>query len=311
MEKEIYLAPMEGLTGYIMRNAFHHHFGSIDKYYTPFIPAAKRMNHKIKNDIASENNSEIKVVPQLMTIIGEEAMDMAHQLREYGYEEININLGCPSGTVVSKGRGSGILADADKLDKFLDELYSISDMNITIKTRVGFNDDENWAKLIEVYSKYPISELTIHPRIQKDFYKGAIRYDDFDLAVSVIDQTKTKLVYNGDITSLDKYNEIAKRYPTVDRFMIGRGMFMHPSLACDIKGVRIEEEEYLKRLKGWHDEILEGYLAIFSGEKDAIFRMKEIWSYLKQDFPDSEKVWKKIKKAQNLSDYKAAISMVF
>ena len=311
MTNEIYLAPMEGLTGYIIRNAFHHHFDYIDKYYTPFIPAAKRMNFKIKNDIYPDNNAGIIVVPQLMTIIGEEAMDMAHQLRDYGYNEVNINLGCPSGTVVSKGRGSGILADPEKLDHFLEELYSIADMNVTIKTRVGFNDDESWPRLVEIYSKYPISELTIHPRVQKDFYKGAIRLEDFDLAVSAIDQSKTRLVYNGDINSMENFNLIKERYPSINSFMIGRGMFMHPSLAAQIKGVTMEEAEYRQRLKNWHDEILNGYLELFSGEKDAIFRMKEIWSYLKDDFEDSNRIWKKIKKAQNVADYKAAISTIF
>lgn len=311
MTNEIYLAPMEGLTGYIIRNAFHHYFDYIDKYYTPFIPAAKRMNFKIKNDISPDNNAGIIVVPQLMTIIGEEAMDMAHQLRDYGYNEVNINLGCPSGTVVSKGRGSGILADPEKLDHFLEELYSIADMNVTIKTRVGFNDDESWPRLVEIYSKYPISELTIHPRVQKDFYKGAIRLEDFDLAVSAIDQSKTRLVYNGDINSMENFNLIKERYPSINSFMIGRGMFMHPSLAAQIKGVTMEEAEYRQRLKNWHDEILNGYLELFSGEKDAIFRMKEIWSYLKDDFEDSNRIWKKIKKAQNVADYKAAISTIF
>ena len=311
MTNEIYLAPMEGLTGYIIRNAFHHHFDYIDKYYTPFIPAAKRMNFKIKNDISPDNNAGIIVVPQLMTIIGEEAMDMAHQLRDYGYNEVNINLGCPSGTVVSKGRGSGILADPEKLDHFLEELYSIADMNVTIKTRVGFNDDESWPRLVEIYSKYPISELTIHPRVQKDFYKGAIRLEDFDLAVSAIDQSKTRLVYNGDINSMENFNLIKERYPSINSFMIGRGMFMHPSLAAQIKGVTMEEAEYRQRLKNWHDEILNGYLELFSGERDAIFRMKEIWSYLKDDFEDSNRIWKKIKKAQNVADYKAAISTIF
>ena len=310
MTKEIYLAPMEGLTGYIIRNAFHHHFDYIDKYYTPFIPAAKRMNFKIKNDISPDNNAGIFVVPQLMTIIGEEAMEMAHKLREYGYEEININLGCPSGTVVSKGRGSGILANPEKLDNFLYELYSISDMKVTIKTRVGFENDELWDELLQIYCKYPISELTIHPRVQKDFYKGEVRLYDFDKAYQMIDQTKTRLVYNGDIDSPDKFMDLSERYPDINSFMIGRGMFMHPSLAAQIKGVTMEEAEYRQRLKGWHDEILNGYLAIFSGEKDAIFRMKEIWSYLRLDFENSDKLWKKIKKAQNLTDYKAAVSMV-
>ena len=180
---KFFLAPMQGLTGYIVRNAFHHHFDYIDKYYTPFIPAAKRMNAKIKRDIDPVNNDGITLIPQAMSIVADEVIDLHRQLAPYGYDEINVNLGCPSGTVVSKKRGSGILAYPDMLDSFLDELYTKADFPVSIKTRVGFNDDELWPKLIEIYSKYPISELTVHPRVQKDFYKNTPRMDDFALAV--------------------------------------------------------------------------------------------------------------------------------
>lgn len=168
---KFFLAPMQGLTGYTVRNSFHHHFDYIDKYYTPFIPAAKRMNAKIKRDIDPINNDGITLIPQAMSIVADEVIDLHRQLVPYGYDEINVNLGCPSGTVVSKKRGSGILAYPDMLDSFLDELYTKADFPVSIKTRVGFNDDELWPRLIEIYSKYPISELTVHPRVQKDFIK--------------------------------------------------------------------------------------------------------------------------------------------
>ena len=139
---KFFLAPMQGLTGYIVRNAFHHHFDYIDKYYTPFIPAAKRMNAKIKRDIDPVNNDGITLIPQAMSIVADEVIDLHRQLVPYGYDEINVNLGCPSGTVVSKKRGSGILAYPDMLDSFLDELYTKADFPVSIKTRVGFNDDD-------------------------------------------------------------------------------------------------------------------------------------------------------------------------
>ena len=252
---KFFLAPMQGLTGYTVRNAFHHHFDYIDKYYTPFIPAAKRMNAKIKRDIDPVNNDGITLIPQAMSIVADEVIDLHRQLVPYGYDEINVNLGCPSGTVVSKKRGSGILAYPDMLDSFLDELYTKADFPVSIKTRVGFNDDELWPKLIEIYSKYPISELTVHPRVQKDFYKNTPRMDDFALAVQKINPDKTILCYNGDITNANSFKALTDRFPDIDEIMIGRGLFTNPALIAELKGISMDKAELRERLKNWHDEI--------------------------------------------------------
>ena len=197
------------------------------------------------------------------------------------------------------------------LDSFLDELYTKADFPVSIKTRVGFNDDELWPKLIEIYSKYPISELTVHPRIQKDFYKNTPRMDDFALAVQKINPDKTTLCYNGDITDTESLKALTDRFPDINEIMIGRGLFANPALIAELNGISMDKAELRERLKNWHDEILSGYLSIFSGEKDAIFRMKEIWAYMHGLFSDSEKLWKKIKKCQTLNDYKSIVRMAF
>ena len=197
------------------------------------------------------------------------------------------------------------------LDSFLDELYTKADFPVSIKTRVGFNDDELWPKLIEIYSKYPISELTVHPRVQKDFYKNTPRMDDFALAMQKINPDKTTLCYNGDITDTNSFNALTDCFPDIDEIMIGRGLFANPALIAELKGISMDKAELRERLKNWHDEILSGYLSIFSGEKDAIFRMKEIWAYMHRLFSDSEKLWKKIKKCQTLNDYKSIVRMAF
>ena len=241
----------------------------------------------------------------------DEVIALHSQLVPYGYDEINVNLGCPSGTVVSKKRGSGILAYPDMLDSFLDDLYTKADFPVSIKTRVGFNDDELWPRLIEIYSKYPISELTVHPRVQKDFYKNTPRMDDFALAMQKINPDKTILCYNGDITDINSFNALTDCFPDIDEIMIGRGLFANPALIAELKGISMDKAELRERLKNWHDEILSGYLSIFSGEKDAIFRMKEIWAYMHELFSDSEKLWKKIKKCQTLNDYKSIVRMAF
>ena len=307
----IELAPMEGLTGYINRNALAHNFGGIDIFYTPFIPAAKKMSKKIKADLDPENNKGIKLIPQIMSNRVDEVLYLGEQLKEYGYNTLNVNLGCPSGTVTSKKRGSGFLTVPDELDRFLDELYCKADITITLKTRIGFETDDEWPRLLEIYSKYPIPKLIIHPRVRKDFYKNSPRLEAFQMALDKIDTRVTNLSYNGDIVDLDSFHQVQESFPDLDTFMIGRGLFAFPGLAAAIKAdtaMPFDKEDYRRRIMSFHDEIFEQYKEIMSGDRDVLFRMKEIWTYLRNNFEDSDKLWKKIKKAQNLAEYKLAIS---
>ena len=293
---KFFLAPMQGLTGYTVRNAFHHHFDYIDKYYTPFIPAAKRMNAKIKRDIDPVNNDGITLIPQAMSIVADEVIDLHRQLVPYGYDEINVNLGCPSGTVVSKKRGSGILAYPDMLDSFLDELYTKADFPVSIKTRVGFNDDELWPKLIEIYSKYPISELIIHPRVQKDMYKNKPRMEFFDYAVK---HSKNRLVYNGDICTVKDYENIINTYPDISAVMLGRGLISNPGLAGQISdGKQLDKNT----LREFYDALVDAYRAEIPDEKNVVFKIKENLFYLVNLFDDKDAYWKKIRKSDNLME---------
>lgn len=308
---EFYLAPMEGLTGHIVRNAFHHNFNQIDKYYTPFIPAAKGMSKKIERDIHPDNNKGIKVIPQIMSNKADEVIHLGKQLREYGYDEININFGCPSGTVSSKKRGSGFLAYPDEMEAFLDDLFSRIDIKISIKTRVGYTDDNDWKRIAEIYSRYPICELTVHPRIRTDFYKPILRLNDFAIAVDTINQKQTPLCYNGDIVDKESFFRISEQFSTVERFMIGRGLIARPGLIMDIKGELTDMEDYRKRLRAYHDEIVNEYQQLYQGQKDTLYRMKEHWSYLHNNFHDCDKYLKKIKKSQNLTEYGLIVNAIF
>ena len=302
------LAPMEGLTGYIIRNAFHHYFDDIDTYYTPFIPAAKRMSKKIKADILPDNNQGIHLIPQVMSNNADEVIDLGHQLQEYGYDILNINLGCPSGTVVSKKRGSGLLAYPEELDHFLEELFSKTEMKISIKTRIGFYDEEEWPQILSIYKKYPLKELIIHPRVQRDLYRNTPRMEAFSLAMQ---ELSVPLCYNGDIIDIESFEKVCAKFPSIDRVMIGRGMFRNPALIARLKGTPYDATDYKSRLREFHDEIYIGFRSIFSGEKDALFRMKEVWSYLRYAFENSDKYWKKIRKVQHHPDYVILINQLF
>ena len=168
----IYLAPLEGLTTLVFRNAINSIYGGIDKYYTPFLTVT-HLKGKHLREVAPENNIGMKVVPQILGNRPGEFIKLAQELKRLGYEEVNLNLGCPSGTVVKKGRGSGFLSFPEELRKYLDEIFEKTDINISIKTRIGMNSTEDLPKILDVYKDFPISELTVHPRLGIDMYRGS------------------------------------------------------------------------------------------------------------------------------------------
>lgn len=302
-----YFAPMEGITGYIYRNSYNKFFNNIDKYFTPFIVPNVSTSLKTKElrDILPENNKGIKIVPQILTNDSEGFITTCKKLQQLGYNEVNLNLGCPSGTVVSKNRGSGFLAKREELDKFLDEIFKVNGMKISIKTRIGKDSPEEFYELIKIFNKYPMEELIVHPRIQKDFYKNKPNLEIFKdaLALSV-----NPVCYNGDIFTGDDYNKLIETFPQLTKVMLGRGILANPGLVDSIKNNKNTDK---KAVKAFHDEILNTYIEIYKESRNAMLRMKELWGYMIYIFSDNKSYAKKIKKAQKLNDYNAAVLSLF
>lgn len=355
------LAPMEGITGYIYRNAYVKYFGGIDRYYTPFI-ANTGLNHKELNDVLPEHNAvfllgessreraagegpgqsgEVKIkagasgenagqdeqppprlVPQILTNKAEDFLLIADRLWQMGYSHVNLNLGCPSGTVASRGRGAGFLAYPRELEAFLEEIYEKCPLSISIKTRIGVADMEDWEELLEIYGKYPVEELIIHPRIQRDFYRHPIRWEGVELALKYWEHAGSSipLCYNGEIHSLAEYRALRQRFPQIERVMLGRGVLKNPFLAARMRRWEQEQQDSedgtdgdqsRKVLWSFHQELLHGYREIMSGDQNALFKMKELWTYFGESFPGKSKAIKKIRKAGNMAQYEAAVREVF
>ncbi|KEH90524.1 diguanylate cyclase [Clostridium novyi A str. BKT29909] len=302
-----YLAPMEGITGYIYRNAYEKFFGNVDKYFTPFIVTNKNIGFKAKElrDVLPENNEVKNIVPQILTNDSERFINIARKLQELGYNEINLNLGCPSGTVVSKYRGSGFLAKREELDRFLEEIFKIDDMKISIKTRLGKDSPEEFYELIKIFNKYPLEELIIHPRTREDFYKNKPNLEVFKDALSL---SVNPICYNGDIFTSTDYKQLTEAFPQVETVMIGRGILANPGLINEIKENKTLDKKVLRE---FHDEVLNNYRELFNEDRNAMFRMKELWGYMIYIFSDNKKYAKKIRKAQNLRDYNEAVSSLF
>ena len=304
---KFYLAPMEGITGHIYRNSYEKYFHNIDKYFTPFIVPNQSVSLKTKElkDLLPQNNKGLNIVPQILTNDADGFILTANKLKQLGYEEINLNLGCPAGTVVSKKRGSGFLAYPEELDKFLDEIYKIDNMKISIKTRLGKERADEFYKLIEIYNKYPLEELIIHPRTREDFYGNTPNLEVFKDALKL---SKHSICYNGDIFTLNSYNKIINEFPEVNKVMLGRGILANPGLIGEIKNNEFANKEIIKM---FHDEIFENYTILLNEDKNAMYRMKELWGYMSHIFTNNKRYYKKIKKAQKAIDYKNAVNSLF
>lgn len=299
---------MEGVTNHYYRTLHARFFpGSVDAYFSPFLSPTNspRLSTKEMRDVLPENNEGVNLIPQILTNDSQGFLQTAEKLARLGYETVNLNLGCPSGTVVSKGRGAGFLADPAALDRFLDEIFSACPMPISVKTRIGMDSVEEFSDLLEIYNRYPITELTVHPRIRQEFYKGKPHLDCFAQAV---EDSKIPLCYNGDIFCKKDYEAITQAFPSVQSVMLGRGLIGNPALARELSGgKRLEKEE----LRSFTEELVEIYRVQFSGDRNAICHMKELWFYMAPLFTNHEKYAKKINKAQRMSDYQAAVASLF
>ena len=304
---KLQMAPMEGITTYIYRNAHAKHFGKMDKYYTPFLSLhkEKEFNHKEKQEILPQNNEGLNVVPQVLTNSSEDFLNAAKKLKDLGYTEININMGCPSGTVVSKKKGAGILEDTVALELFLEKIFENQPMAISIKTRIGMEKPEEWEKLLEIYNKYPVKELIVHARVRSDYYKNRPNFEAYDYAIK---NSKNPICYNGNIFSLEDCRNLQTLFPNTENIMIGRGLIANPFLSQDLYTQNsIKTVEDWKRFKAFHDDVYMEYQKIMSGDQNVLFKMKELWTYMIGMWPDSKKQQKQIYKSKKCIEYEAAV----
>lgn len=357
---KLYLAPMEGLTGYVFRNAYHKYYEAMDKYFTPFV-SHLGLSHRELEDVLPKHNTEMYTVPQILTNRASDFLSIADKLRQMGYKEVNLNLGCPSGTVIKKKRGAGMLSDLHMLETFLAEIYEKCPLKVSIKTRLGMDDPEEWILIREIYNKFPIYELIIHPRIQKDFYKRPVKPYWFADAPGASpwqadSYGSIPVTYNGDIFTPEGFERFLGAFPDTCSVMLGRGILRNPELGgiirkmCDnpdkntdtqkksfsdrklpeavcpvktvVSGRRHGIPDYIaiegehlpinnrERFRKFHAALLDEYRKVIDGDKNVLFKMKELWFYVGQSFPEAKKELKIIKKAQNFTEYNEAVASI-
>ncbi len=307
MDKTVkyYMAPLESVTTWIYRQAHAKIYGRLDKYFIPFLEPHEKRDFKTRElqEILPEHNENIYVVPQILTNRSEGFIKLAKALKDWGYEEINLNLGCPSKTVVTKGKGSGFLAKPEELERFLTEIFDAlsGEVKISVKTRIGKEDPEEFPALLELFNKYPMEELIIHPRVQKDGYGNVPRLELYELAEK---QSLNPLCYNGDLYTREQIRNFAERFPGTERLMFGRGFLRDPGLLYN-EGK--DPKDIFEKFWAFHDLVYEGYQERNMGDRNVLFKMKELWSYQVYQFSEPERLFKTFKKVQDCNEYEQMI----
>lgn len=302
----LYFAPLEGITGCTYRNTHAEMFGECSAYFAPFINPSdqEKVSKKGIKDILPENNNGIDLKAQVLTNNAVSFLKFADKIKAFGFDEININLGCPSATVVRKGRGSGFLKDTDALDNFLYEIFDKSDIKISVKTRTGYFSGDEMEELMEIYNKYPLTQLIIHPRAREDFYNGMPDNNVFEKAYKM---SKNKLCYNGNIFTAEDYKNIITRFPDIDGVMLGRGAIKNPALFREINGgAKITTAELIEFSK----KLAESYNKVLQSEVFTLHKLKEIWVYILWNYPEEKKTAKAIKKSRTIQEFMSSLSLL-
>ena len=291
-----YLAPMEGITDSIYRRLHHKYFPGVDRYYMPFLSPTihRQLTHREDRELPLAGSVDFVAIPQVLTKVPEDFLWAAEQCRQRGYEEVNLNVGCPSGTVVSKGKGSGMLRNPEELDHFLEEVFAKCPISISVKTRLGLENPEEFPALMEVFNRYPITELTVHPRVRKDFYKEPVRDEWFRYA---LETCKLPLCYNGNLMTKAQSDSILERYPGVESVMVGRALIADPGM--------FSGGTNRQALEGFLTELTAEYIEAFGSARNAMFRLKENWGFLRHRFEGSDKLWKKLRKTTDIREFDA------
>lgn len=303
-------SPLQGFTDFRFRNAFQHYFGGIDTFYSPYI----RLNGKLKikqsyeNDILPENNTTLEVIPQIITNDAEEFLFVAKYVQSLGYKELNWNLGCPYPMVAKSGMGSGLICNTSKINEILHRVHNETDILVSMKMRMGYENATEILDSFEILDQYPLKNIAIHARIGKQLYKGPVDLEAFEKCIK---GTKHKLYYNGDITSVAAFKAIEERFPSIDHFMIGRGLIADPFLPSMIKNNTTKyPENRWSIFSEFHDTIYKDYDDYLTGPTPIKMKMLGFWEFFSQTTSNPQKTYKAIKKATNPIKYKQAVAEI-
>ena len=300
-------APLDGITKVVFRRVWAAHFGGADRYFIPFFSPTDQhiLTDRDRREIDPANNGGLPLVPQVMTCRAKDFLWAAEVVADMGYTEVNLNLGCPSGTVTAKGKGAGFLAKPEELDRFFDQVFSKVRMPVSVKTRLGIQEPEEFARLLEIYNRYPIACLTIHARVQKEKYRGPVHLDAFAQALA---ESRNPVCYNGDLRTAAEVEALSQRFPSVEAVMIGRGAVADPALLRKLSGGPAATKE---ELQAFTQDLYRAYQAFYGQVGTAAQRMREVWFYLIHLFENADRLNKKLRRFKNPGEYESVEAAIF
>ena len=300
-------APLDGITKVVFRRVWAAHFGGADRYFIPFFSPTDQhiLTDRDRREIDPANNGGLPLVPQVMTCRAKDFLWAAEVVADMGYTEVNLNLGCPSGTVTAKGKGAGFLAKPEELDRFFDQVFSKVRMPVSVKTRLGIQEPEEFARLLEIYNRYPIACLTIHARVQKEKYRGPVHLDAFAQALA---ESRNPVCYNGDLRTAAEVEALSQRFPSVEAVMIGRGAVADPALLRKLRGGPAATNE---ELQAFTQDLYRAYQAFYGQVGTAAQRMREVWFYLIHLFENADRLNKKLRRFKNPGEYESVEAAIF
>ena len=300
-------APLDGITKGVFRRVWAAHFGGADRYFIPFFSPTDQhiLTDRDRREIDPANNGGLPLVPQVMTCRAKDFLWAAEVVADMGYTEVNLNLGCPSGTVTAKGKGAGFLAKPEELDRFFDQVFSKVRMPVSVKTRLGIQEPEEFARLLEIYNRYPIACLTIHARVQKEKYRGPVHLDAFAQALA---ESRNPVCYNGDLRTAAEVEALSQRFPSVEAVMIGRGAVADPALLRKLRGGPAATKE---ELQAFTQDLYRAYQAFYGQVGTAAQRMREVWFYLIHLFENADRLNKKLRRFKNPGEYESVEAAIF
>ena len=307
MIQTIDFAPLDGITKIVFRQVWSQFFGGVDRYFIPFFSPTPHhlMTPRDLREVDYIHNANLPSVPQVMTKNADDFLWACEVLRDMGYTEVNLNFGCPSGTVTAKGKGSGMLRDPQKLDAFLDAVFSQAGGPVSVKTRLGVARTEEFGEILDVYNKYPLCELTVHPRVMKQLYRGQADREAF---AAYLPACTAPVCYNGDVTTVDDLRALEAAFPELSGIMVGRGLIADPALLRKAVGGPAASRE---ELRGYHDELYHGYTEAFGMASCAVSRMKAHWFYLIHLFDGADALEKPLRKAREGWEYETVVNQIF
>ena len=298
-------APLDGITKRVFRQVWRRHFGGADRYFIPFISPTDQQIITPRDRRELENPEGLPQVPQVMAKQAADFVWAAEVLADMGYVEVNLNLGCPSGTVTAKGKGSGLLMDPDRLDRFLEQVFSGTRVPVSVKTRLGYNVPEEFPRLLEVFNRYPIACLTVHPRVRPETYRGEVHLDAFALALA---ESRNPVCYNGDLTSVEGVRALEARFPGLEAAMLGRGAIADPALFRRLRGGPPATKE---ELQAFTAELYQAYQDFYGQAAPASQRMKEIWFYLSHLFEGGPRLGGRMRRSRGPRAYEELEAQIF